>query len=74
MSWRRFFRRKGTDAELQNEIESFLTEETAENVARGMSAEEARRRLTSSWETRSGYASRFGCKIHCRLWRISTGR
>jgi len=43
MSWRRFFHRKVADAELQNEIESFLVEETAENVARGMSPEEARR-------------------------------
>jgi predicted permease len=43
MSWLRFFRRKRSDAELQNEIETFLTEETAENVARGMSPDEARR-------------------------------
>ena len=44
MSWLRFLRRKRSDAELQNEIESFLTEETAQNEARGMSPEEARRK------------------------------
>ena len=43
MILRRFFRRGDADAELQNEIESYLAEETAENVARGMSPEEARR-------------------------------
>ena len=43
MSWIRFLRRKRSDAELQDEIETFLTEETADNVARGMSPEEARR-------------------------------
>jgi predicted permease len=44
MSWLRFLRRKRSDAELQNEIESFLTEETAHNEARGMSPDEARRK------------------------------
>jgi predicted permease len=43
MSWLRFFRRKRADAELQDEIETFLTEETADNEARGMPPEEARR-------------------------------
>jgi len=43
MSWLSFLRRKRRDAELQHEIESFLTEETADNVARGMSPQEARR-------------------------------
>src|SRR5580658_5380517 len=43
MSWLRFFRRKRSDAALQDEIEAFLTEETADNEARGMSPEEARR-------------------------------
>jgi hypothetical protein len=44
MSWLRFFRRKRSDAELQDEIDAFLTEETADNVARGISPDEARRR------------------------------
>jgi hypothetical protein len=43
MSWSRFFRRKRSDAELQDEIEAFLTEETAGNEARGMPPGEARR-------------------------------
>jgi predicted permease len=43
MSWLRFFRRGRADTELQEEISSYLDEETAENVARGMSPEEARR-------------------------------
>jgi predicted permease len=43
MSWLRLLRRKRSDAELQAEIETFLTEETADNMARGMSPEEARR-------------------------------
>ncbi len=43
MSWSRFFRRRRSDAELQDEIEVFLTEETADNEARGLSPDEARR-------------------------------
>ena len=43
MSWMRFLRRKRSDAELQDEIATFLAEETAENEARGMSSDEARR-------------------------------
>ena len=39
----RFFHRKRSDAELREEFETFLAEETAENEARGMSPEEARR-------------------------------
>jgi putative ABC transport system permease protein len=42
MSWRRFFRRRQTDAELLQEIDAHLAEEIAENVERGMSPEEAR--------------------------------
>jgi len=45
MSWLRFFRRKRSDAELQDEIEVFLTEETADNLARGMSPAEPRARI-----------------------------
>jgi putative ABC transport system permease protein len=44
MSWLRFFRRRRADAELQEEIDGFLAEETAENIARGLGPEEARRR------------------------------
>jgi putative ABC transport system permease protein len=44
MSWLRFFRRSRADAELQEEIDVYLAEETAENIARGVNPEEARRR------------------------------
>ena len=43
MSWMRFLHRKRSDSELQDEIEAFLTEETVDNEARGMSPGEARR-------------------------------
>jgi putative ABC transport system permease protein len=43
MSWFRFLHRKHSDAELQDEMEAFLAEETADNEARGMSPDEARR-------------------------------
>ena len=43
MSWLRFVRRRRSDAELKQEIDAFLAEETADNVARGMSPGEARR-------------------------------
>jgi predicted permease len=39
----RFLRRRRKDAELQQEIDFYLTEEMAENLARGKSPEEARR-------------------------------
>ncbi|MCU1313671.1 MAG: efflux transporter, macrolide exporter (MacB) family, permease protein [Acidobacteriaceae bacterium] len=44
MSWLRFFRRSQADAELQEEIDAYLAEETAENIARGVKPEEARRK------------------------------
>jgi hypothetical protein len=43
MSWMRFLHRKRSDSELQDEIEAFLTEETADNEARGQTPDEARR-------------------------------
>lgn len=43
MSWKRFLHRKRSDSELQDEIEAFLAEETADNEAHGMSPDEARR-------------------------------
>ncbi len=43
MSWLRFIRRKQSDAELQQEIELHMAEEIAENLARGLTEEEARR-------------------------------
>ena len=43
MIWYKLFRRRKADAELQEELDSFLAEEIAENLARGKSPEEARR-------------------------------
>ena len=43
MSWRRFFRRRKWDEERARELASYLEAETEENVARGMTREEARR-------------------------------
>jgi predicted permease len=43
MSWRRFFRRKQADDELQEELIFHLAEETIENTARGMTVGEAER-------------------------------
>lgn len=42
MRWSRFFRRKHWDAERARELEAYLETETDENVARGMSSEQAR--------------------------------
>ena len=42
MSWTRFFRRRYWDQERARELESYLEAETDENIARGMSPEEAR--------------------------------
>jgi putative ABC transport system permease protein len=42
MSWTRFFRRRYWDEERARELEAYLEAETAENIARGMSPEEAR--------------------------------
>jgi len=44
MSFRRFFSRPAADAELAEELNAHLQHEVDENLARGMSAEEARRR------------------------------
>jgi predicted permease len=43
MSWRRFFRRTSWDRDRAEELRSYLEIETDENIARGMSPEEARR-------------------------------
>jgi putative ABC transport system permease protein len=43
MSWLRFFRRRRADGELQQEIDFYLAEEIAENLAGGKSPQEARR-------------------------------
>src|SRR5688572_11776380 len=42
MSWLRFFRRKRWDEERAKELDSYLEMETAENIERGLSPEDAR--------------------------------
>ena len=42
MSWTRFFRRRRWDRERARELESYIEIETADNIARGMSPQEAR--------------------------------
>lgn len=42
MGWKRFFRREAWDEERARELEAYLQIETDENIARGMSPEEAR--------------------------------
>jgi predicted permease len=63
-SWSRFFRRSRRDAELAQEMDSFLAEEIDENMGRGMSPDEAQRRA---------YV-KFGNLQHVRegLWQQNT--
>ena len=42
MRWRRYFERNRRDADLSQEIAHYIAQETDDNIARGMSAEEAR--------------------------------
>src|SRR5690349_25057757 len=44
MRWRRFIDRGRRDAELASELDFFFDAETADNIARGMSAHAARQR------------------------------
>jgi len=56
MSWLRFFRRERWDQERQRELQAYLDIETDENIARGMSPEDARhaarRKLGNSTQIR----------------------
>jgi hypothetical protein len=64
MSLRRFFRRTSHDSELQREIESYLDHEIDDNIARGMSQQEARRQAHL----------KFGSPVRVReeLWQANT--
>lgn len=64
MSWLRFFRRGQADAELQQELDGYLVEEIAENLARGLSSEEARRQA----KVKLGSPQ----KVRESLWQEST--
>jgi predicted permease len=60
MSWFRFFRRRRSDRDLAHEIAAHLDAERAENLARGLSSEEAERRARIKF----GSARR----VHEDLW------
>ena len=64
MSWRKFFRRSKADAELVQEIDLYLAEETDENIARGMSPEEARRQARLKFGNPE--------RVQDSLWRQNT--
>jgi predicted permease len=64
MSLRHFFQRKSEDAELSREIESYLQHEIDENVARGMSEQEARRRAQVKFGSRT--------RVREELWETNT--
>ena len=72
MSLRRFFQRSRADAELVREIELHLAEEIDENLARGMSPGEARRRayLTAVREMCTELAEN-ACVIEARVCQIA---
>src|SRR6202171_6221697 len=53
MSMPRFFRRRAADADLTNEIDAHIAQEIDDNLARGMSAAEARRRAYVKFGSRS---------------------
>jgi putative ABC transport system permease protein len=64
MSWHRFFRRSRADAELMEEVESYMAEEVAENVARGMTSTEAQRQARIKLGNPQG--------VREELWRQNT--
>jgi putative ABC transport system permease protein len=64
MNLRHFFQRNAEDSELQQEIASHLQHEIDDNVARGMSYEEARRQAGIKF----GSAARF----REELWQVNT--
>ena len=73
MSWLRCFRRRHADAEVQREIESYLEEEAAEIVARGMSPDEelrqARIKLGSVQRTREILWQQNSIALWENVWR-----
>jgi predicted permease len=72
-SWKNFFHRSRKDAEVAEEMESYLAEETAENQARGMSAAEARRqaylKLGSSRRVREDVWQQNSFALFDGIWR-----
>ena len=64
MSWHRFFRRSRADADLAQEIDLYVAEETNENIARGLPPEEARRQALIKLGNPES--------VHDSLWRQNT--
>ena len=64
MSWRRFLRRKYWDAERVEEMQSFLDLETQENIARGISPEDARRQACLKFGNPQ--------KVREEIWRMNS--
>ncbi len=64
MIWRKFFRRNQADAELSQEIDLFLAEEIDDNIARGVTPDEARRRARLKFGNSQ--------QVHETLWRQNT--
>lgn len=64
MRWRRFFQRRQSDAELQQEMELHMEEGIAEKIERGMAKDEAPRRAYLKF----GNARR----VRKEVWRGST--
>lgn len=60
----RFWRRQAEDAELREEMEAHIAHEVEENIARGMTAEEARRRALVKFGSRE--------TVREDLWRWNT--
>jgi len=73
MTWSRFFRRSRRDAELAQEMKSYLAEEMDENLARGMSPEEARRRAYVKFgnpqQVREGLWQQNTLTVADNIWR-----
>lgn len=64
MNWLRIFGRKRADAELQQEIDGYLAEEIAENIARGMPPMEAERQARIKLGNRQ--------RVREELWQQNT--
>lgn len=73
MSLSRLFHRKRSDAELQEEMASFVNEEAAENEARGMTPEESRRQaritLGNTEKVRERLWAQNSLEPVARVWR-----
>ena len=64
MIWRKFFRRRQADAELAQEMDLHLAEETDENITRGIKPDEARRQARLKFGNTQ--------QVRENLWRQNT--